>query len=79
MLESPRRFLLLLISSLSLSLLAHGQPLHVYGPGGPAEPMKACAAAFTKQTGVAVDVTAGPEAQWLEKALQDADVVYGGA
>ena len=54
-------------------------PLRVYGPGGPATAMKECAAAFTKQTGIAVEVTAGPEPQWLPQAAQDADLVYGGA
>ncbi|MBC6609263.1 substrate-binding domain-containing protein [Hymenobacter sp. BT188] len=78
MLEKPRRRLLLLAVILSLSPVARAQTLHVYGPGGPAEPMKE-SAAFTKQTGTIVEVTAGPETQWLEKALQDADVVYGGA
>lgn len=79
MLGKTRRLLLLLTISASLSPASHAQILHVYGPGGPAEPLKECAAAFTKHTGTAVDVTAGPETQWLEKALQDADVVYGGA
>ena len=58
---------------------AAAQTLHVYGPGGPATAMKECAAAFTKQTGTPVDVTAGPEPQWLPQAQQDADLVYGGA
>ena len=75
-----RRFALLLMSPALLAAApAAAQTLHVYGPGGPAEAVKECAAAFTKQTGTAVDVTAGPEAQWLDKALQDGDVVYGGA
>lgn len=41
--------------------------------------MKECAAAFTRQTGLAVDVTAGPEPKWLAQDMQDADLVYGGA
>ena len=79
MLNLSRCLLLLLLLGLRLRPDANAQTLHVYGPGGPAEPLKECAAAFTKRTGTAVDVTAGPEAQWLEKALQDGDVVYGGA
>ena len=58
---------------------AAAQALHVYGPGGPATAMKECAAAFARQTGTAVEVTAGPEPQWLAQAQQDADLVYGGA
>ncbi len=79
MLRKSARLLFLLAIGLGLITASSAQTLHVYGPGGPAEPLKECAAAFTKQTGTAVDVTAGPEAQWLEKALQDADVLYGGA
>jgi len=72
----------LMLSTLAASpALAQTPPqtLHVYGPGGPATAMKECAAAFTKQTGTPVDVTAGPEPQWLSQAQQDADLVYGGA
>ena len=53
--------------------------LKVYGPGGPAAPMKECAELFGKKFGIRVEVTAGPESQWLDKARQDADVIYGGA
>ena len=72
----------LMLSTLAASpALAQTPPqtLHVYGPGGPATAMKECAAAFTKQTGTPVDVTAGPEPKWLAQAQQDADLVYGGA
>jgi len=69
----------LLLAALALLAPARAQTLHVYGPGGPAEPMKECAAIFAQRTGTAVEVTAGPEPQWLEKALQDADVLFGGA
>ncbi|MGF6851249.1 substrate-binding domain-containing protein [Paraburkholderia sp. CI3] len=55
------------------------EPLHVYGPGGPAPAMKAAAAAFAKQTGVEVDVTAGPTPQWAEAAHGDADLLYSGS
>ena len=58
---------------------AAAQGVHVYGPGGPAEPLKECAKLFTQQTHVAVTVVAGPEAQWIGAAKMDADLVYGGA
>lgn len=35
--------------------------LHVYGPGGPLEPMKECAAQFSQHTKVPVSVVGGPE------------------
>lgn len=53
--------------------------LHVYGPGGPLEPMKACSAQFTQKTGIAVTVVGGPESEWIAKAREDADLIFGGA
>ena len=55
------------------------QDLNVYGPGGPAPAMKEAAAAFGKQHGLRVTVTAGPTPAWAEQAKQDADVIYSGA
>ena len=67
----------LLAGGLAASGLA--QTLHVYGPGGPKGPFEACAEQFSKQAGIKVVVTAGPESGWMAQALQDADLVYGGA
>ena len=53
--------------------------LHVYGPGGPLAPMKECAERYGAAHHVAIDVVGGPEPEWLERAAQDADVVFGGA
>lgn len=53
--------------------------VHVYGPGGPLEPMRACAAQFTEATAIPVSMVGGPEAEWIASARQDADLVYGGA
>lgn len=53
--------------------------LHVYGPGGPLEPMKECAAQFSRQTNVPVSVIGGPEQAWIAAAKRDADLVFGGA
>lgn len=58
---------------------ATAAPLQVYGPGGPAPAMKEAAVAFSQRQGIAVEVTAGPTAQWVEKAKQDADVIFSGA
>jgi accessory colonization factor AcfC len=55
------------------------EPLHVYGAGGPAPAMKAAAAEFVKQTGIDVDVTAGPTPQWADAARTDADLLYSGS
>jgi accessory colonization factor AcfC len=53
--------------------------LFVYGPGGPAPAMKEAAAAFQQQHGVKVEVTAGPTPTWIDRAKQDADVIYSGS
>ena len=55
------------------------ETLNVYGPGGPAPAMKEAAGAFEKKTGIKVMVTAGPTAEWIEKAKSDADLIYGGS
>ncbi len=59
--------------------LAQPATIHVYGPGGPAPAMKEAAQAYAKSQGVEVDVVAGPTAQWLDKAREDADIVFSGA
>lgn len=59
-----------------------GEPsggLHVYGPGGPLAPMKACTEQFARTTKVPVSVVGGPEAEWIDAARRDADLVFGGA
>jgi len=69
-----------LIGALAITNVARAQDtLHVYGPGGPAPAIKEAAAAFEKQSGIKVEVTAGPTAQWIEKAKSDADIIYSGS
>lgn len=58
---------------------AQEQTLNVYGPGGPLSPLQECAALFSKARGVRVQVTAGPEGHWIDRAKQDADLLFGGA
>ncbi|MED4584783.1 extracellular solute-binding protein [Brevibacillus choshinensis] len=53
--------------------------VYVYGPGGPLGPIKELAERFSKTNKLKVEVTAGPEANWVEKAKKDADVVFGGS
>jgi accessory colonization factor AcfC len=53
--------------------------LYVYGPGGPYPAMKEAAEIFGKQQNVKIEVAAGPTNQWIEKAKQDADIIYSGA
>ena len=53
--------------------------INVYGPGGPAPAMLEAAKAFGAAHDVTVNVLAGPTAQWVEKARQDADIIFSGA
>ncbi|MBU0826029.1 MAG: extracellular solute-binding protein [Alphaproteobacteria bacterium] len=53
--------------------------LHIYGPGGPAPAMRAAALAFEKETGIAVEVVAGPTPTWIDRARQDADLMFSGS
>lgn len=53
--------------------------LNIYGPGGPLPAMKEAAAVFGKQKGIEVAVTAGPTPAWIEKARQDADLIFSGS
>lgn len=70
----------MLIGALVITNVARAQDtLHVYGPGGPAPAIKEAAAAFEKQSGIKVEVTAGPTSQWIEKAKSDADIIYSGS
>ena len=53
--------------------------INIYGPGGPAPAMHEAAKQFEKNTGIEVNVTAGPTPQWAEKAKLDADIIYSGS
>ena len=71
---------LTLWSLLTLSQLSLAQEtLYAYGPGGPAPAMKEAAAAFEKNTGIRVKITAGPTAKWLGDAKNNADMLFGGS
>lgn len=65
-----------MLSYFSMNAMA---AIHVYGPGGPAPAMQEAAKQFTDQTGIEVNVTAGPTPQWAEKAKLNADIFYSGS
>jgi accessory colonization factor AcfC len=69
----------LLLSMACLAQASAAETLFVYGPGGPAPAMKEAAAAFEKQTGTKVELTAGPTPSWIGKAQESADVIYSGS
>ncbi|UXR63634.1 substrate-binding domain-containing protein [Bdellovibrio bacteriovorus] len=63
----------------ALSFSANAETsLQVYGPGGPAPAMKACATAYEKSTGTKVQITAGPLDKW-QKQSDSADLFYSGS
>jgi len=53
--------------------------IYVYGPGGPAPAFKEAADKFEKSTGIKVNIISGPASQWLNKAKQNADIIFSGS
>lgn len=51
----------------------------VYGPGGPAPVLKELAQEFNKNSKDKIEIIAGPTSQWIDKAKQDADIIYSGS
>ena len=51
--------------------------VRAFGPGGPDAPIRQAAEAFTKKTGIPVEVTYGSEATWTEAAQQKGDLLFG--
>lgn len=62
-----------------LPSLASAQTVKAYGPGGPLPAMREAADAFREETGVTVELTAGPTAAWLARAKPDADLIFSGS
>lgn len=78
--RKPGRLISALLMSMTLLTQAGAaETLFVYGPGGPAPAMKEAAAAFEKQSGTRVELTAGPTPSWIGKAQEGADVIYSGS
>lgn len=81
-----RNILLFAAAIAALPMLTFGtqafaaQPvIHVYGPGGPLPAMKQAAAAFSKASGVDVEVIGGPTPAWLPSAQKNADLIFSGS
>ena len=75
------------LSLMVAAMLASGQAgiaqnavtIHVYGPNGPAPAMTECANTFSALSSANVVVTSGPTSQWMQAALDDADLFYSGS
>src|SRR5882762_4139970 len=92
MVRIPARFLLVALvpAIFTVHAAAHEVPdpsikhnardgiVRLYGAGGPDTAFKKVAAVFTKETGVNVEVTGGPEPTWSKKAQAD-DILWGTA
>ncbi|MGK2901222.1 MAG: substrate-binding domain-containing protein [Burkholderiaceae bacterium] len=80
MLHQAKAFAILALAVSGFAGSVHAQAvINVYGPGGPAPAMQEAAKAFGATNKVTVNVAAGPTPQWVEKAKQDADVIFSGA
>lgn len=80
MLRPIQAFAILALAVSALAGPVHAQTaLNVYGPGGPAPAMQEAAKAFGATHNISVNVVAGPTPQWVEKAKQDADIIFSGA
>jgi hypothetical protein len=53
--------------------------VRLYGAGGPDTAFKKVADVFTKETGIKVVITGGPEPTWTKEAQADADILWGTA
>ena len=53
--------------------------IQVFGPGGPYTPMLECAESFREVNGIEVEVAMGTPDQWMDRARENADLIYGGA
>ncbi|MGE3977764.1 MAG: substrate-binding domain-containing protein [Nitrospira sp.] len=51
--------------------------IHLYGAGGPHTALIRVGKLFTKQTGIPVEVTFGPESKWTKAAQRNADIIWG--
>lgn len=51
----------------------------LYGAGGPDTAFRKVAEVFHRETGIAVEVIAGPEPTWSKNAQADADILWGTA
>jgi accessory colonization factor AcfC len=68
------------LAAVLLSVSTYAQDsLRIYSPGGSAPALREAATAFEKKAGAKIEIIAGPEAQWLGEAKNDADLIFSGS
>ncbi|MCQ0090291.1 substrate-binding domain-containing protein [Roseovarius sp. M141] len=75
----PKAMVLTVGLFLASPLLAAADGLKLYGPGGPAPAMKEVAAKYETESGMTVEVIAGPTDKWMDEAQQNADALFSGS
>lgn len=71
--------LFLAVAACLLAATGARADIAIFGPGGPAAPMREAAKAFEDETGIGVTVTTGPTSQWMDEAKMDADAIFSGS
>jgi accessory colonization factor AcfC len=61
----------------SIKRSPHDGVVRLYGAGGPDTAFRKVASVFTAETGVKVEVNAGPEPTWSRQAQANADILWG--
>ena len=77
--RAPALVILTLLFAFATTSASAHDILRLYGPGGPAPAMKEAAQSFENETGIPVEVTAGPSGQWMASARKDADIIFSGS
>ncbi|EAH8149034.1 AcfC family glycoprotein adhesin PEB3 [Campylobacter jejuni] len=66
-----------LLSVCALTFSMANADVNLYGPGGPHTALKDVANKYTEKTGVKINVNFGPQATWMDKAKENADILFG--
>ena len=77
----PRGLMMALlgVGAMGVTVVSAQETLNMYGPLGPAPAFKEAAVVFGDQHNVQIEVTEGPASQWLDRAREDADLIYSSA
>jgi accessory colonization factor AcfC len=84
---STRKLAQLVAAGALIVLSFHGLAQHnaksaslvIYGPSGPSPAVNEAAVVFSARHGVDIDVRSGPIDSWIERAAEDADLIYSSA